>query len=56
MSLKKSTSKMGGIGPNADRLLPVVFGECRNITPILHNPVQLTYAVHRKAAAAKRKR
>jgi len=38
--------KMGGVGANADRLQPVTFGECHNITPVLKDATQLIYEYH----------
>lgn len=39
-------SKLGGTTPNKDLLLPLCFGECHNVTPLLSNPVTLEYQVH----------
>ena len=39
-------TKLGGGTPNADALIPLCFGECHNITPLLTNPATLEYAVH----------
>lgn len=39
-------AKLGGATPNKDALLPLCFGECHNITPLLTNPVTLEYQVH----------
>lgn len=39
-------SKIGGTGPNADQLVPLTFGECFNVTPVLIDPTQLIYRVH----------
>lgn len=41
-----SEAKLGGSTPNKDALLPLCFGECHNITPLLTNPVTLEYQVH----------
>lgn len=38
--------KLGGTTPNADRLLPLCFGECHNIEPLLVDPVINEYQVH----------
>ena len=38
--------RLGGIGDNKDRIIPVCFGECHNVEPLLINPVTLTYQVH----------
>lgn len=37
--------KLGGSGSNADTIVPVPFGEVHNQTPVLENPVTLTYRV-----------
>lgn len=39
-------TKLGGTTPNADALIPLCFGECHNISPLLTNPATLEYAVH----------
>lgn len=39
-------TKLGGVGPNADALVPLCFGECHNVTPILSNEGTLEYTVH----------
>ncbi|QKY02817.1 hypothetical protein G3257_11560 [Janthinobacterium lividum] len=36
-------AKLGGISPNKDATLPIPFGECHNVTPLLTNPVTLEY-------------
>lgn len=36
----------GGVAPNTDALLPLCFGECHNVTPLLTNAGTLEYAVH----------
>lgn len=38
-----SEAKLGGTSANKDALLPVLFGECFNITPLLTNPATLEY-------------
>ena len=38
--------KLGGTTTNADRLLPLCFGECHNIEPLLVDPVINEYQVH----------
>jgi hypothetical protein len=38
--------KLGGTTPNKDSLLPLCFGECHNVTPLLINPATLQYQVH----------
>lgn len=39
-------TKLGGTTPNADALIPLCFGECHNVTPLLTNPATLEYQVH----------
>lgn len=41
-----SDTKLGGTASNADTVLPLVFGEVCNITPLLTNPATLEYQVH----------
>ena len=41
-----SDTKLGGSTANADTVLPLVFGEVCNITPLLTNPATLEYQVH----------
>ena len=36
-------AKLGGTTPNKDVTLPVPFGECHNVTPLLTNPATLEY-------------
>lgn len=38
--------KLGGSGPNADMIIPLCFGECHNITPLLIDAALLKYQVH----------
>lgn len=38
--------KLGGNGPNADSIIPLCFGECHNITPLLIDAGLLKYQVH----------
>jgi len=44
-----SDVKLGGITANADVVLPLVFGEVCNITPLLTNPATLEYQVYNGA-------
>lgn len=37
---------LGGITLNSERLLPLTFGECHNIEPLLTNPATLEYKFH----------
>lgn len=41
-----SEQKLGGATDNKDRNLPMLFGECHNITPLLVDPATHTYMVH----------
>ncbi|OFJ47842.1 hypothetical protein BA896_001320 [Janthinobacterium lividum] len=36
-------AKLGGTSPNKDAILPIPFGECHNVTPLLINPNTLEY-------------
>lgn len=38
--------KLGGTGPNADSIIPLCFGECHNVTPLLIDEGLLKYQVH----------
>jgi hypothetical protein len=44
-----SELKFGGNGTNADRLIPVLFGEGHNATPMLVDPATLRYRIHKAA-------
>lgn len=39
-------TKLGGATDNKDRLLPLCFGECHNVEPLLVDPAMLKYQVH----------
>jgi hypothetical protein len=39
-------TKLGGASVNADRLIPLLFGECHNIEPLLIDKALLKYQVH----------
>jgi hypothetical protein len=39
-------TKLGGATDNKDVLVPLCFGECHNVTPLLINPATLQYQVH----------
>jgi hypothetical protein len=41
-----SDVKLGGTTPNKDSVLPILFGECSNIAPLLVDPVNLVYQIH----------
>jgi hypothetical protein len=41
-----SETKLGGTTSNKDAVLPELFGECHNITPLLVDPVTLEYQVN----------
>lgn len=36
-------AKLGGTSPNKDAILPIPFGECHNVAPLLTNPATLEY-------------
>lgn len=42
-------TKLGGTTVNKDRLLPLTFGECHNVSPLLTDPVNHEYQVHTSA-------
>lgn len=44
-----TSMKLGGASANADRLLPLVFGEVHNITPLLIDKALLKFQVHNGA-------
>ena len=37
---------LGGLTENKDRIKPLCFGECHNVTPLLIDPATLTYQIH----------
>ena len=39
-------TKLGGSTVNKDRLIPLTFGECHNVSPLLANPTTHEYQVH----------
>jgi hypothetical protein len=41
-----SEAKIGGSGPNADNLIPLCFGECHNVSPVLIDATVNEYQVH----------
>lgn len=41
-----SDAVLGGTTSNKDRSIPLCFGECHNVTPLLVDPVNLLYQVH----------
>lgn len=41
-----SEVKLGGATSNADKLVPVCFGECHNIEPLLGDPANHEYRIH----------
>ncbi|MBC3931974.1 hypothetical protein [Undibacterium curvum] len=49
LNMPLSEAVIGGAGANAGALLPVCFGECHNVTPVLTDPATLEYAVHTSA-------
>ena len=46
LNVAVSDTLLTGIYSTADKLIPVTFGECFNVTPLLINPATLTYQVH----------
>lgn len=42
---------LGGTSINKNELLPLCFGECFNVAPLLTNPATLEYRVHKGAGA-----
>lgn len=44
-----SETKLGGSTVNKNELVPLCFGECFNVTPLLSNPATLEYKVHQSA-------
>jgi hypothetical protein len=49
LNMPVSESVIGGASSNSGTLLPVCFGECHNVTPVLTDPATLEYAVHSSA-------
>jgi hypothetical protein len=41
-----SEVSLGGTTSNKDKLIPLCFGECHNVTPLLSDPSQHEYQVH----------
>jgi hypothetical protein len=41
-----SETTLGGTSTNKNELIPLCFGECFNVTPLLTNPATLEYKVH----------
>lgn len=41
-----SETTLGGTSNNKDKLIPLTFGECFNLEPLLTDPAQLEYQVH----------
>ena len=41
-----SETKLSGTSINKNELIPLCFGECFNVTPLLSNPATLEYKVH----------
>jgi hypothetical protein len=42
-------TKLGGTTTNKDKLIPLTFGECHNVSPLLVDPVAHVYQVHNGA-------
>lgn len=47
-----SELRLGGVSVNKNELIPLSFGECFNVTPLLSNPATLEYRVHTGAAGS----
>lgn len=41
-----SEVRLGGVSVNKNELVPICFGECFNVKPLLSNPATLEYVVH----------
>lgn len=41
-----TSNTLAGTTDNKDKLIPLCFGECSNVTPLLVNPATLEYQVH----------
>lgn len=50
LNVPLSEATLGGATGNKDRLLPITFGECHNVEPLLTNPATLVYQYHAGAA------
>ena len=46
LNVPVTESTLGGSTDNKDRLLPLTFGECSNVEPLLTNPSTLVYQFH----------
>lgn len=46
LNVPVTETKVGGTTTNSDMTMPVLFGECHNITPVLVDPALLEYQVH----------
>jgi len=46
LNIAISETLVGGTSSNKDQLIPLTFGECFNVTPVLIDPATLTYQVH----------
>jgi hypothetical protein len=46
LNVAVSDTVLGGTTTAKDKLVPLTFGECFNITPLVSNPATLTYKVH----------
>lgn len=49
LNVSMTETLLGGSTSNKDKLLPLCFGECHNITPLLADPATLEYQVHNGA-------
>jgi len=46
LNVPLTETTLGGSTNNKDRLIPLAFGECFNVEPLLTNPATLEYQVH----------
>jgi hypothetical protein len=46
LNVPLSEDTLGGSTANANALLPLAFGECHNVAPLLRDPATLEYQVH----------
>jgi hypothetical protein len=42
-------TKLGGSTPNKNEIIPLCFGECFNVSPLLSNPATLEFQTHQSA-------
>ena len=49
LNVPVTDTKLGGSTTNKDRLIPLTFGECHNVSPLLIDPTLHDYQVHQGA-------